>query len=67
MDLMEKSKVRLEHWISHNDHHYEEYEAFADELQKAGKSKSAQAIREMMGFTAKCTACLKKAMDALDS
>ena len=67
MDEIEKAKIRLEHWITHNEHHYEEFEAFADELEKAGKDQSADSIREMMALTAKCTECLKKAMGSLDT
>ena len=37
MDIIEKAKIRLEHWIHHNEHHGEDYEAFAEELEKAGK------------------------------
>ena len=35
MDFMEKAKIRLDHWISHNDSHCEEYEAFAKQLEEA--------------------------------
>jgi hypothetical protein len=66
MDSIEKAKIRIEHWMHHNDHHYEDYEAFAMGLDKAGKTESARAIREMMEYTAKSTECLKKAMNALD-
>ena len=34
MDFIEKTKVRLEHWISHNEHHLEEYEMFAKQLEE---------------------------------
>ena len=65
MDSIEKAKVRIEHWMHHNDHHLEDYEAFALELERAGKTESAAAIREMIGYTAKSGECLQKAMDAL--
>ena len=35
MDFAEKAKIRLEHWKSHNDHHQEEYQIFADHLEDA--------------------------------
>lgn len=65
MDFVEKAKIRLEHWITHNDHHQEEYAMFADQLEEAGKSESAAHIRTMTDFTAKSTDCLRKALDAL--
>ena len=66
MDVIEKAKIRLEHWISHSDHHYEEYEIFADQLEEAGKPESAACIREMMALTSKSTECLREALKHLD-
>ena len=65
MEFEEKARIRLEHWIDHSEHHLEDYEQFADELEKAGKIESARSIREMADLTAKSTACLKKALEAL--
>ena len=48
MEFVEKSKIRLEHWITHNDHHHEEYNLFAEQLEDAGKTESAKAIRKMV-------------------
>jgi hypothetical protein len=66
MDFVEKAKIRLEHWITHNDHHQEEYEMFVDQLESAGKKESAEQIREMIALTSKSTACLRKALEALE-
>ena len=66
MEFIEKSKIILDRWISHSDHHLEEYEAFADELEGAGKVESARAVREMAELTSKSTECLKRALKALD-
>jgi hypothetical protein len=65
MESIEKAKIRLEHWITHNEHHYEEYETFADQLEEAGKADSARYVREMMTLTTKSTACLKEALKHL--
>lgn len=65
MESIEKAKIRLEHWITHNEHHYEEYETFADQLEKAGKAESAKYVREMMTLTNQSTACLKEALKRL--
>lgn len=66
MELVEKARIRLEHWITHNDHHHEEYEMFARQLEEAGKTESAKYIKEMMELTSKSTECLKKALKGLD-
>ena len=66
MGFIEKAKIRLESWISHNNHHHEDYEEFARQLDAAGKRESAEHIREMMDLTAKSTTCLKKALEVLD-
>jgi chemotaxis regulatin CheY-phosphate phosphatase CheZ len=65
MDFVEKAKIRLEHWISHSEHHHEEYEMFADQLDEAGKRESAEQIREMMKLSSRSTDCLRKALKAL--
>ncbi|MBN2125461.1 MAG: hypothetical protein JW821_14270 [Deltaproteobacteria bacterium] len=65
MDFTEKSKIRLEHWITHNEHHHEEYEMFAEQLEEAGMVESARQVREMAELTARSTECLRKALKAL--
>ena len=65
MDFIEKATIRLEHWITHNDHHQEEYEMFAEQLEEAGKKESAEKVREMISLTSKSTDCLRKALKAL--
>lgn len=66
MESIEKAKVRIEHWIHHNEHHGEEYEMFAEQLEEAGKNKSAEYIREMIDLASKSSDCLKKALEALE-
>jgi len=66
MEFVEKSRIILERWMSHSDHHLEEYEAFADELEGAGKAESAKAVRDMAELTSKGAECLKRALKALD-
>lgn len=65
MDFVEKAKIRLEHWITHNDHHQEEYEIFAEQLEDANKNESAKHIREMMELNSKSNECLRSALKAL--
>ncbi len=65
MEFIEKARIRLDHWIDHNDHHNEEYETFADQLEEAGKDASARYVREMIELTAKSTECLRNALKEL--
>ena len=66
MDFIEKAKIRLENWITHNDHHQEEYELFAKQLKEAGKNASLEYVREMTELTAKSSESLRKALTALE-
>ncbi|TET82827.1 MAG: hypothetical protein E3J46_13225 [Desulfobacteraceae bacterium] len=65
MDLMEKAKIRLQSWITHNDHHQEEYEMFAEQLEEANRTESAKHIREMIELNSKSNECLRQALKAL--
>lgn len=66
MDFIEKARIRLENWITHNDNHKEEYEMFAEQLEEAGKNESSEHVREMIELTAKCNECLRKALKTLE-
>ncbi|MFO7784208.1 MAG: hypothetical protein R6V25_06210 [Desulfatiglandales bacterium] len=66
MEFKDKARIRLEHWIEHSDHHLDEYEQFAGQLEDEGMVESARHIREMMDLEEKSTTCLKKALEALD-
>ena len=66
MEMIEKAKIRLEHWITHNDHHQEEYEMFAEQLESHGKMESAGYIRKIKALTVESTEYLRKALAALD-
>ncbi|WP_028320942.1 hypothetical protein [Desulfatiglans anilini] len=65
MDDFDKARIRMEHWIHHNEHHQEEYELFADQLEDAGKKETARHIREMIEYTAKTNEALRKALASL--
>ena len=66
MEFIEKAKVRIDHWINHNEAHIEEYETFAGQLEEEGKKESAGYIREMAELTAKSTESLRNAIKALE-
>ena len=65
MDFVEKAKIRLEHWLSHNTHHIEEYKQFIEELKKAGELESAKYMEKMIEFVMKSNECLENAIKAL--
>jgi hypothetical protein len=65
MDSIEKARLRLQHWISHSDHHHEEYQKFVKELEQGGQMESARHIKEMIGLNSRSAECLKKALKAL--
>ena len=65
METVAKARIRLEHWIAHNDHHEGEYARFAEELEKAGFETAAAEVRRMIEFNAGSNECLRKALAAL--
>lgn len=65
MDFLEKTQVRLNHWLAHNESHRAEYEKLAAELEAAGKAASARQIREMVALSEKTDECLRRALEAL--
>jgi len=66
MDITQKARIRIEHWIKHNEDHLHEYQAFARELETAGKNESARYIREMAALMAESTGHLGKALRFLE-
>ncbi|HDR16060.1 MAG TPA: hypothetical protein ENN79_11360 [Desulfobacteraceae bacterium] len=65
MKTAEKARIRLEHWITHNDHHESEYQEFARELENAGFTTAAAEVKRMIEFNAGSNDCLRKALEAL--
>ena len=53
MDFLERARLRLKHWMDHNEKHREEYAAFADQLEQAGEPASAVHVRQMAELAAK--------------
>jgi hypothetical protein len=66
MDFVERARIRLHHWISHNETHQEEYGRLAAELDEAGKRASALQIRETVELSKRSSECLRKALTALE-
>jgi len=66
MDVIEKAKIRLEHWLEHNLQHINEYQEFIKVLKEAGKEKSARYMEEMVQYIVKSNESLKNALKALE-
>ncbi len=66
MDFREKAKIRMEHWVSHDQGHLAEYQEFAQQLSQAGMTESAAAIKEMAACVTQGMDCLHRALAALD-
>jgi hypothetical protein len=67
MDFHEKAKIRLEHWVAHDQGHLTEYKAFAQELSDAGLAQSAEAINDLVGSVENGIDCMQRALAGLDS
>ncbi len=66
MDILEKARIRMESWIHHNDHHEEEYQSLADELEASGKPESSASIRRMAELMKQSNDYLREALKALE-
>lgn len=66
MEFSEKARIRIEHWLKHNESHLNDYRDFANELEAAGILTSAGHIREMISWTIESNQCLNAALRALD-
>ena len=67
MEFQEKAKIRMEHWLSHSEHHITEYGHFAEEMENAGLKTSAGHLREMIALMVKGNDCLREALSALSA
>jgi rubrerythrin len=65
MDFLEKAKIRLNHWMEHNEEHQKEYQEFANQLEEAGQKGAADSIREMAQLANQSNDCLRKAIEQL--
>jgi hypothetical protein len=65
MDSLEKTRMRVEHWLRHNEDHLQEYEKLAAELEKSGKKETADHIRDMITLVTQGDKCLQLAFESL--
>jgi len=66
MDPVDKARIRLREWIHHAEHHIEDYEKLAKELEGLGKRESAQEVRRVIELAAQQKMILGKALEALE-
>ena len=65
MELTEKAKIRLTHWLRHNEEHVREYRDFAYELKASGMTESARHLREMAEIVDRSNESLARALGSL--
>ncbi|MBI5252759.1 MAG: hypothetical protein HY912_24955 [Desulfomonile tiedjei] len=65
MDDLEKSKVRLSHWIGHNLEHLKGYLEVAGLLETLGRSDIADRIRLGVGFVEQANQEFEQALSML--
>ena len=66
MELTEKARIRIEHWLKHSESHLNDYREFAEQLEAADMKAIAVHIRNMADLTDKSNKCLIEALNALD-
>ncbi len=63
MTDVEKLRVLIPHWITHNEEHGKEFAEWAEQMKKEGNSQVADAILEAFSALQQVNAGLKKALD----
>ncbi len=63
MKEIDKVRVILPHWITHNREHGAEFTRWADTLEKDGHAEVADALRKAVEAAEDVTAKLKKALE----
>jgi len=66
MDFLDKAKIRITYWMSHSDHHLNEYITFAEQLAEEGKTAASRHIEEVVSLTMRMNDTMKKALQELD-
>ncbi len=63
MTDLEKLRVLLPHWITHNREHGAEFVRWAEELEKSGAQDVARALREAVAAAEEVTARLEQCLE----
>jgi len=67
MEIREKAKIRITHWLHHNAEHAEEYRVFSDELEASGMVESARHLRDTADLIVRSVESLCSALDGLEA
>jgi hypothetical protein len=65
MDDLEKSAIRIRHWIDHNKEHLAGYKQVADLLKEKGQAESAAHIQTAIEFAEKANAAFSASLQHL--
>ncbi|MEW6531432.1 MAG: hypothetical protein AB1473_11390 [Thermodesulfobacteriota bacterium] len=65
MDDVQKSKIRLKHWIDHNQEHLKGYWEVADLLDRHGQVAASGPIRRAIGLIEEANREFSLALDSL--
>ncbi len=60
MDFKERAKIRIEHWLEHNEKHYDEYLNFARELEENGMIEEKRIMEKVAALTKEISFLFKK-------
>ncbi len=60
MNIKDKVKIRVEHWLEHNERHYEEYLNFVKELEEQGLEKEKEVIKKVADLTKQISSLFKE-------
>ena len=63
MELREKLKILLDHWIEHNDEHIKEYSEWINKLKREGFTFVAKQIEAGALYLLKANDCFSKAKE----
>lgn len=63
MTDLEKLRVLLPHWITHNREHGEEFKRWAEDIEKAGHKEVAGALKRAIEATKEATGMLEHCLE----
>ncbi len=66
MTSIEKLKVLIPHWITHNEEHGKEFAKWAEQMKQEGNTQVADAILEAFSALQQVNEGLKKALNMTD-
>ncbi|MFH0822752.1 MAG: hypothetical protein V2B18_08360 [Pseudomonadota bacterium] len=65
MDEIQKNRIRIKHWITHNDDHLKGYEEVAATLRSHGQNDAADKIENAAEFIGSANRAFEEALECL--